>query len=64
MKHRDIEFSVVQTACPTGWKWTVYFDVNRTKTGASHSRISAIIDAHWRIDRDLGQARPVLADAT
>jgi hypothetical protein len=33
----------------------VHFDVNRTKTGASHSRISAIIEAQWRIDRDLRQ---------
>jgi hypothetical protein len=55
MKHRDIEFSVVQTACPTGWEWTVHLDVNRTKISASHSTISAIIEAQWRIDRDLGQ---------
>jgi hypothetical protein len=57
-QHRDVEFSVVQTACPTGWKWTMFLDADRIKTGQSNSKVSAIVEAQRRIDKYLGQAKP------
>ena len=41
MEHRGIEFTVVQTANPTGWKWTVHFPGHLSKTGMSSSRARA-----------------------
>jgi hypothetical protein len=45
MEHRGIEYQIVQTACPTGWKWTVQLNEHRTKTGTSFSKGNAIFKA-------------------
>jgi hypothetical protein len=50
MKYKDVEFTVVQTANPTGWKWTVQLD-GREKVGSSDSRGRAIEMAQKAIDR-------------
>jgi hypothetical protein len=42
MEFRGVQYVVVQTANPTGWKWTVSIDAKRTKTGTGFSRIGAI----------------------
>jgi hypothetical protein len=42
MEYRGIQYTVVQTANPTGWKWTVSIDAKRTKTGTGFNRLGAI----------------------
>jgi hypothetical protein len=42
MQYRGIEYGVVQTTSPTGWKRTVQLDQNRTKTGTGFSRATAV----------------------
>jgi hypothetical protein len=54
MEHRGIEYQIVQTASPTGWKWTVQFDEAKAKTGTSYSRGNAIFNAVRAIDKVLG----------
>jgi hypothetical protein len=49
--YKGIEFSVVQTANPMGWKWTVFPDGIRTRTGIAHSRAHAVLDAERAIDK-------------
>lgn len=51
IQYKGIEFQVVQTANPTGFKWTVRFDDKRTRTGDSYSRLEAIRDAQRCIDK-------------
>jgi hypothetical protein len=58
MEHRDIQFSVVQTANPVGWKWTVQLDATRTRSGVSPSMKAAIFDAQRKIDKELKRPRP------
>jgi hypothetical protein len=53
MEHRDIEYQVVQTASPTGWRWTAQLDEGRIKTGVSFSRQYAIFDATNAIEKAL-----------
>jgi hypothetical protein len=53
MEHRGIQYQVVQTASPTGWKWTVQLDGGRIKTGVSFSRQYAIFDATNAIEKAL-----------
>jgi len=53
MQHKDIQYCIVQTANPTGWKWTVQFDPNRTRSGVSYSMKAAILDAQRKIDKEL-----------
>ena len=51
MEHNRVLYRVVQTANPTGWKWTVDLDAGRKKSGVAHSRESAILGAVRVIDR-------------
>lgn len=50
MEHKGIEFSVVQTASPVGWLWTVYLPGERRKTGRSPTRPVAVAHAHAVIE--------------
>jgi hypothetical protein len=53
MEHKGIEYQIVQTAHPTGWRWTVYLDDGHSKTGVSSSRQYAIYDATNAIEKAL-----------
>jgi hypothetical protein len=53
MEHKGIQYQIVQTANPTGFKWTVQLDHNRTKTGEAPSKSSAIRLALRFIDKAL-----------
>ena len=53
MEHKGIQYQVLQTANPTGWKWIVHLDADKTKTGLSYSRESAIFIATCAIDKAL-----------
>jgi hypothetical protein len=51
MEYKGIRYDVLQTANPTGWKWTVWLDERRTKTGVCFSRATAIIFAEHAIEK-------------
>jgi hypothetical protein len=57
MQHRGVEYEVVQTASPTGWKWSFQIPGKRIKTGRAVSRAVAIIFAQAAIDRAI-KAKP------
>jgi hypothetical protein len=57
MEHKGFEYSVVQTANPTGWKWTIQLDEKRTKVGSTFSRASAINFAKQAIEKAAKQKR-------
>jgi hypothetical protein len=50
MDYKGVEYTIVQTANPSGWKWTVFLDATRTRTGISRSKADAIRDAERAID--------------
>jgi len=51
MEYQGFKYTVVQTANPTGWKWTVWLDERRTKMGNAFSRASAITFAQHAIEK-------------
>lgn len=51
MEYRDFEYHVVPTSNPPGWKWTVFVDAYRTRTGHSPTRAHAVLDAERTIDK-------------
>ena len=55
MEHKGIPYQVVQTANPTGFRWTVEFDDNRTKTGTCSSKGNAIFKAARAIENSLSE---------
>jgi hypothetical protein len=57
VEHKGIEYRVAQTVNPTGWKWIVFLDETRTRTGFSISRAHAVLDAERVIDKTLIEAK-------
>jgi hypothetical protein len=56
VEYRGIQYQVVETDNPTGWKWTVQLDEGRPKPGLSISREYAIFDATNAIEKALSAA--------
>jgi hypothetical protein len=53
MEHKGVEYQIIQSAHPTGWRWTVHLDDGHFKTGASSSGQYAIYDATNAIEKAL-----------
>jgi hypothetical protein len=52
MEHKGVEYTVVQMADGTGWRWEVRFGDGKTKSGVIPlSRELAIKVAEYEIDR-------------
>jgi hypothetical protein len=52
MEHKGVEYTVVQMADGTGWRWEVRFGGGKTKSGVTRlSRAMAIKMAEYEIDR-------------
>ena len=52
MKHKAVEYFVVQLTDDTGWRWEVRFDDGKSKSGITRvSRAAAIKVAEYEIDR-------------
>jgi hypothetical protein len=50
MDHRGVEYQVVQTANPFGYRWTVELDAEKTRTGTATSKGNAIFQVARVID--------------
>jgi hypothetical protein len=50
MKYKGIQYQILQTASPQGFKWTVQFGDGSTKMGHTLTRDGAIFAARYTID--------------
>jgi len=53
MKHRDIEYAVVQGIGGHVWKWSVAFDADHRVAGQAMTKAAAVSAAERAIDRAL-----------
>ena len=53
MEYKCFHFELVETTNPYGWKWTVFVDSVRTRTGVALTRADAVLDAECAIDNVL-----------
>ena len=44
LEHRGIQYQIVRTANPTGYKWTIYLDGNRTRSGTCRTTEDAVYE--------------------
>jgi hypothetical protein len=51
MEYKGVEYTVVQIAGGTGWRWEVRFGGGKTKSGVTPDRALAIKLAEYEIDR-------------
>src|SRR5207302_6471534 len=54
MKHRDIEYTLVQGVGRHIWKWSVVLDGSRSAAGQAMSKAEAVSEAERAIDRGAG----------
>jgi hypothetical protein len=57
MKHRDIEYTVVQGIGRHIWKWSVAFNADHTEAGRAATKAEAVAEAERAIDRELAPRR-------
>ena len=53
MEYKAIQFEIIQTTNPCCWKWVVFLDATRTRTGIALTRADAVLDAEFAIDKAL-----------
>jgi hypothetical protein len=58
MEHQGIQYGVVQTANPYGWKWSFQIEGRQPKTGTAYSRIEAIRFAEIAIGKAIKATPP------
>ena len=59
MRYKTIQFEVVPTNNPCCWKWIVFLNATRMRTGIALTRADAVLDAEIAIDRALKVNRSV-----
>jgi hypothetical protein len=57
MQYQGIEYTIVQTANASGWKWSFEREGRPPKTGISYDRVEAILAAEGAINRALKEKR-------
>jgi hypothetical protein len=64
MEYKTIQFDVVETTNPYGWKWIVFLDATRTRTGIGLTRADAVLDAEFAIDKVLDSRKRSAGEAS
>jgi hypothetical protein len=59
MEHKTVQFTVVEATNPGCWKWIVFLDANRMRTGIALTRADAVLDAELAIENALEPRRGV-----
>jgi len=59
MEHKTVQFAVVEATNPCCWKWIVFLDANRMRTGIALTRADAVLDAELAIENALERRRGV-----
>ena len=60
MDYKAIQFEIIQATNPCCWKWIVFLDATRTRTGVALTRADAVLDAEFAIDNVLESRQRVL----
>jgi hypothetical protein len=53
MEYKAIQFEIIQTTNPCCWKWVVFLDATKTRTGIALTRADAVLDAEFAIEKAL-----------
>jgi len=53
MEYRNVQFDVIEATNPCCWKWIVFLDANRMRTGIALTRADAVLDAELAIEKSL-----------
>ena len=51
MEYKAIQFEIIQMTNPCCWKWVVFLDATKTRTGIALTRADAVLDAEFAIGK-------------
>ena len=51
MEYMAIQFEIIQMTKPCCWKWVVFLDATKTRTGIALTRADAVLDAEFAIEK-------------
>ena len=51
MEYQAIQFEIIQMTNPCCWKWVVFLDATKTRTGIALTRADAVLDAEFAIEK-------------
>jgi hypothetical protein len=57
MEYKAIQFEIIETTNPCCWKWVVFLDATKTRTGIALTRADAVLDAELTIEKALENRR-------
>ena len=57
MEYKAFEFEIIEMTNPCCWKWVVFLDATKTRTGIALTRAAAVLDAEFAIEKAL-ESRP------
>jgi hypothetical protein len=47
MEYKAFQFEIIQMTNPGCWKWVVFLDATKTRTGIALTRADAVLDAEF-----------------
>jgi hypothetical protein len=53
MEYKALQFEVIQMTNPGCWKWVIFLDATKTRTGIALTRADAVLDAEFAIEKAL-----------
>jgi hypothetical protein len=53
MDYKGIQFEIIEMTNPCCWKWVVFLDAAKTRTGVALTRADAVLDAQFAIEETL-----------
>jgi hypothetical protein len=53
MEYKALQFEIIQMTNPGCWKWVVFLDATKTRTGIALTRADAVLDAEFAIEKAL-----------
>ena len=53
MEYKAYQFEIIQMTNPCCWKWVVFLDATKTRTGIALTRADAVLDAEFAIEKTL-----------
>jgi hypothetical protein len=58
MEYKAVQFEIIEMTNPSRWKWVVFLDATKTRTGVALTRADAVLDAEFAIEKALESRCP------
>jgi len=57
LEHRGIQYQIVRTANPTGYRWTIYLEGNRARSGTCFTTEDAVYEVKRAVAKSMSEKK-------